>query len=435
MKINSMFTFLKKKLFFFKKVIYAFVVFVLFLQCCTCSVGGPSSQTLNDSGATPEGKTSLINTNNQFALEFYSHLKDKESGKNIFFSPYSISTALSMTYEGAKEETAQEIRSVFHFPENDNVRRSSVAAVYNELNKNQSDYTLSTANALWVQKNYPLLDEVTKVISEYYGGRLNNLDFVNETEKSRTTINDWIEEETRGKIKDAIKPGALGPLMRVILTNAIYFKGSWVIAFDEGATQKESFQVSGSETVQVDMMRLKEKEFPYAETDALQVLEMPYKGDNLSMLVLLPKNKDIGSLEAGLTINQLSGWRDQLKKQKVDVYIPKFQFKTEYELKDQLGAMGMPLAFTEPSENGGADLSGFTGKRDLYIGFVKHLAFVDVNEEGTEAAAATVVGIRTTSMPINDHPVFRADHPFIFLIQEKKTGHILFMGRVTNPNL
>ena len=434
MKTNFISGFLKESDFFFKKTIYAFVICVLFLQCCTCSVGS-SSGSLNDSGATPEGKTSLINANNQFALEFYSHIKNQESGKNIFFSPYSISTALAMTYEGAKGETAGEMQSVFHFSEDNKVRRSSVAAIYNELNKNQSDYILSTANALWVQKNYPLLEEVTQVISEYYGGRLNNLDFTNETEKSRTTINDWIEEETRGKIKDALKQGALGPLMRIILTNAIYFKGSWETAFDEGDTQKEDFHVSGSQTVKADMMRLEKEEFPYAETDVLQVLEMPYKGDNLSMLVLLPKNKDIGSLEQGLSINSLSQWRDQLKKQKVDVYIPKFQFKTEYELKDQLGAMGMPLAFIEPSENGGADLSGFTGKRDLYIDFVKHLAFVDVNEEGTEAAAATVVGIRTTSISIDSHPVFRADHPFIFLIQEKKTGHILFMGKVTNPNL
>ena len=394
MKTNFIFTIFKSPVFFFRKIMYTFVICILFLQCCTCS-SGKSSQSLNDTGATAEGKAALINTNNQFALEFYSHLRDKESGKNIFFSPYSISTALGMTYEGAKEGTAQEIRLVFRFPEDDNVRRSSVAAVYNELNNNQSDYTLSTANALWVQKDYPLLDEVTKVISEYYGGRLNNLDFINESEKSRTTINDWIEDETRGKIKEALSPGALGPLIRLVLTNAIYFKGSWVMAFDEGATQKEDFQVSDSETVKADMMRLKEKEFPYMETEALQMLEMPYKGDNLSMLVLLPKNNGIQSLEAGLTINQLSGWRDQLKKQKVDIYIPKFQFKTEYQLNEQLGAMGMPLAFTPPTETGGADFSGFTGKKDLYIDFVKHLAFVEVNEEGTEAAAATVVGIRS----------------------------------------
>jgi serpin B len=434
MKINFMSAFVKKNDFFFKRITCAFVTCVLFLQCCTCSVGS-SSQSLNDSGATPEGKASLINANNQFALEFYSHLKNQESEKNVFFSPYSISTALAMTYEGAKGETAEEMQSVFHFSENDKVRRSSVAAIYNELNKNQSDYTLSTANALWVQKDYPLLEEVTKVISEYYGGRLNNLDFIKEAEESRTTINNWIEDETNGKIKDAIKSGALGPLIRIILTNAIYFKGSWEIAFDEGDTQKEDFHVSSSQTVKADMMRLKEEEFPYMETEALQMLEMPYKGDNLSMLVLLSKDNDIQSLEQGLDTNSLSQWRDQLKKQKVDVYIPRFNFKTEYQLKEQLKAMGMPLVFTPPEGDRGADLSGFTENRNLYISFITHLAFVDVNEEGTEAAAATVVGIQTTSISIDSYPVFRADHPFIFLIQEKKTGHILFMGKVTNPNL
>ncbi len=431
MKINFISVFFKRDGFFLWKIT---TVFVLFVLCCTCSVGSPS-RSLNDSGATPEGKTSLINANNQFALEFYSHLKDKESGKNIFFSPYSISTALSMVYEGAREETAREIESVFHFSTDGSVRRSSTAAIYNELNKNQSDYILSTANALWAQKDYPLLDELTKVVSEYYGGQLSNLDFINEAEKSRTTINSWIEDETRGKIKDALKPGMLNALTRIILANAIYFKGSWQMAFDEGDTQKEDFHVSGSETVKADMMRLTGEEFPYTETERLQVLEMPYKGDNLSMLVLLPKNKDMPSLEQALDISQLQGWRNQLKKQEVDVYIPKFQFKTEYRLNEQLKEMGMPLAFTPPSGNSGADLSGFTGNRDLFISFVQHLAFIDVNEEGTEAAAATVVGIELTSAPIDRTPVFRADHPFIFLIQEKKTGHILFMGKVANPNL
>ena len=426
MKVN--FTFIT-----FKRV-YVFSIFILFLQCCSCSEGS-SSQDLNDTGATEASKSALINANNQFAWELYARLKDKESGKNIFFSPISIFMALGMTYEGAKEETAREIESVFHFSADGNVRRSSMAAIFNALNSHSSDYVLSIANALWVQKDYPLLDEITKIIPEYYGGRLENLDFINEAEKSRTTINDWIEDKTQGKIENAVQPGMLNALTRLVLTNAIYFKGSWEMAFDKKDTQKEDFRVSDSETVQVDMMSLTKKEFPYAETETLQILEMPYKGDNLSMLVLLPKNNNISSLEQGLSISQLNGWRNHLRTQKVDVYIPKFKFKSEYQLKGQLTEMGMPLAFTAPSGNSGADFSGFTGKRDLFIGFVKHLAFVDVNEEGTEAAAATIVGMEKTAILIDRPPVFRADHPFIFLIQEKKTGQILFIGRVTNPNL
>ena len=418
----------------FKKSVYIFSVFILFLQCCTCSEGS-SSQDLNDAGATEASKSALISANNQFAWELYAHLKDQESGKNIFFSPISIFMALGMTYEGAKEETAREIESVFHFSEDDNVRRPSMAAIFNALNSDSSDYVLSIANALWVQKDYPLLDEITKIIPEYYGGQLENLDFINEAEKSRTTINDWIEDKTRDKIQNAVQPGMLHALTRLVLTNAIYFKGNWEKAFDEKDTQKEDFKVNDSETVKVDMMSLTKKEFPYAETEALQILEMPYKGDKLSMLVLLPKNNNISSLEQGLSISQLNGWKSQLKTQEVDIYIPKFKFKSEYQLKDQLTKMGMPLAFTAPGGNGGADFSGFTGNKDLYIDFVTHLAFVDVNEEGTEAAAATIVGVKTTSVRIDRPPVFRADHPFIFLIQEKKTGQILFIGRVINPNL
>ena len=428
-------------IFFKRKISYkitAVAVVALFLQFCTCTcTSGPSSSigALNDKGATAQSKAGLISANNQFALEFYSRIKDQEAGKNSFFSPYSISTAMGMTYEGARHETAREIQSVFHFSEENSVRRASVAAVYNQLNKNQGDYTLSTANALWIQKDYPLLSEVTEVVSQYYGGHLSNLDFINKTEQSRNTINEWIKDQTQEKIVDAIQHGVLGPLTRIVLTNAIYFKGSWEIAFAEGDTKEEAFRVSAGQTVQAPMMSIAGKEFGYTETQDVQILEMPYKGDNISMLVLLPKNDDMESLERGLDINKLSEWSRQLKKQEMDVYIPKFSFKSGYDLKELLKEMGMPLAFTPPEKDSGADFSGFVDKKELYISTVKHLAVIDVNEEGTEAAAATVVVMKATSVRRDAPPVFRADHPFIFLIREKQTGHILFMGKVINPLL
>jgi serpin B len=399
---------------------------VAILTASGCIHGGGLA---DDSGATPEGISAHVNANNQFALDFYSNIRNKEDG-NIFYSPYSISTALSMTYEGARGQTADEIQSVFHFSSIDSERRSSTAAIYNSLNKWNARYKLHTANALWVQEDYPISDEYTDTIERYYVGKASNVDFAGATEQARQTINSWVEQKTNYKIKDLFPQGSLGSLTRLVLTNAIYFKGTWVKQFDEAKTMDEDFRVSSGQTVRVPMMRLTGNEavFNYSETGELQVLEMPYEGGDLSMIILLPKDDNIESLEESLTLENLNQWKASLREQRVDVYIPKFTFESKYFLNENLKEMGMPLAFTEA-----ADFSGISGERDLYIAIVVHQAFVDVNEEGTEAAAATGVGIATTSMP-PPAPVFRADHPFIFMIQERGTGNILFMGRVVNPS-
>lgn len=388
----------------------------------------------DDTGATQEGVESLVEANNQFALDFYANLKDKEAGKNIFFSPYSISTALTMTYEGARGETASEIKSVFRFPKDDKVRRSSVAAVHNRLNKKDAGYKLHTANALWAQESYQLRNEFTEAVENFYGGKVTSLDFTNATEESRKMINSWVEDKTNNKIKNLFPRNSLSSQTRLVLTNAIYFKGDWVKQFEKSNTRDEDFRVSQTQEVKVPMMRRagSGSEFSYAETDTLQILEMLYEGEELSMLVLLPKNDDLVSLDDSLTVENLAQWRNRLEKQRVDVYMPKFTFDSKYSLNENLKEMGMPLAFTPPSPEEGADFSGISGRRDLYIDLVVHQAFVDVNEEGTEATAATgVEGGATSVGPMV--PVFRADHPFIFLIQEKETGNILFMGKVANP--
>ncbi|MEK6983516.1 MAG: serpin family protein [Nanoarchaeota archaeon] len=376
---------------------------------------------------TPEGVNSVVNANNQFSLEFYSNLKDKEG--NIFFSPYSISTALAMAYEGAREHTAKEIQSVFHFPEDNNLRRASFAAVYNQLNQKDAKYKLSTANALWVQQDFKLLDGYTNTIQEYYSGKATNVDFVGAAEKTRQTINSWVEDKTNNKIKNLFPPGSLTPLSRLVLTNAIYFKGTWVKQFDKSDTKDEDFRVSSDKTVKVPMMRKtgKDAKFSYTETDDLQILEMIYEGHELSMLVLLPKNEDLTSIEESLTVEKLDGWKNELREQRVDLFMPKFTFTTKYTLNNNLKEMGMPSAFSTA-----ADFSGIDGTKNLFIQIVVHQAFVDVNEEGTEAAAATGVGVGITSLP-PPVPIFRADHPFIFIIQEKKSGIILFFGRVIDP--
>ena len=423
---------LKEKMPSFKVGVACISYIFLFSLILSCTAGRDIDS--GGGGTVSESARDLINTNNQFALEFYSYLKSTEGESNIFFSPYSIFVALGMTYEGAHSQTAHEIQSVFHFPIDNQVRRRAMMNIHNYLNKNQKAYTLSTANALWVQNDYPLLKEVTDVVSQYYDGRLTHLDFKGAVEESRNTINDWIAHQTQGKIKEAIPQGALAPLTRLVLTNAIYFKGSWKMAFSDDATKEEDFFVGANQTVKVPMMQKQGHLFSYTEMENVQILEMPYKGENISMLVLLPKTGELFTLEERLNINQLNQWKDQLREQKVDVYMPRFSFTSGYKLKEQLKNMGMPLAFNPPDEEGGADFSGFVGKKDLYIAFIKHLAFIDVNEEGTEAAAATTVAVSTTSLPVAP-PVFRADRPFVFLIQEKSTGHILFMGKVINPTL
>ncbi len=365
---------------------------------------------------------------NQFAFDLYSNLKDAEEG-NIFFSPYSISTALAMTCEGARGQTAEEMQSVFHFP-GDSVRRSSFAAIHNQLNKPNVEYELHTANALWVQKDYPLLDEYIGTIESYYAGKATNLDFVGETEQARQTINSWVEDKTNAKIKELFSQGSLNPLTRLVITNAIYFKGTWVKQFNETKTRQEDFRISPDNVVQVPMMRRtgEDAEFNYAETDELQILEMLYEGEDLSMIVLLPKDDALEALEGSFTMENLDQWKAELAEQRVDVYMPKFTFESKYPLNENLIEMGMPSAFDPDA----ADFSGIGGTRGLFIQLVVHKAFVDVNEEGTEAAAATGVVAGITAMP-PPVPVFRADHPFIFLIQERGTGNILFLGRVVDP--
>ncbi|MDY6958461.1 MAG: serpin family protein, partial [Halobacteriota archaeon] len=349
----------------------------------------------------------------------------------VFFSPYSISTALAMTYEGARGETAEEIQSVFYFPVDDETRRRSFEAIHNNFNKEDADYKLETANALWIQEDYRILDEYIDTIEKYYGGRATNLDFINSTEDSRQTINSWVEEKTNNKIKDLFPQGSLDRYTRLVLTNAIYFKGDWVKQFNENDTRDEDFRVSSNQTVKVPMMERtgEEARFNYAETEELQLLEMLYEGEELSMLILLPKNDDIESIEESLTFENLGDWKSELRTQQVNVFIPKFTFTTRYSLNENLEEMGMPSAFTEKE----ADFSGIDGTYNLLIQSVVHQAFVDVNEEGTEAAAATGVSFGITSLP-PEPKTFRADHPFIFIIQEKETGTILFLGRVTDPS-
>ncbi|MCK4650079.1 serpin family protein [Candidatus Pacearchaeota archaeon] len=379
----------------------------------------------DDAGSTQQGIQQVVNANNQFAFELYSELNKAENG-NIFYSPYSISTAFAMTYEGARGQTANEMKSVFHFPEN-NILRLNFAAIYNEINKGTKTYELRTGNALWVQQDYPFLEDYTSRVEKYYGGKVANLDFVSETEKSRQTINAFIEEQTNNKIKDLIPKGVLNAMTKLVLTNAIYFKGTWEWEFDKSDTREQDFKITENDIVQVPIMFMDPDKatFNYADIGDLQILELPYKGEEISMLILLP-TENLESIESTLTIEKLNEYKSQMQETKLDaIYLPKFEFDSKYFMKETLSVLGMPIAF------GNADFSGMTGNKDLFISQVIHQAYVKVDEKGTEAAAVTAVIMeKFIAMPRN---IFRADHPFIFIIQEKETGNILFMGRVVDP--
>ena len=420
---------------------------VLLLACgillCGCTAPQPpiySNQT-NATTLTPFTGASVSEANNLFAFDIYSQYKNDEG--NLFFSPYSISSALAMTYEGAKGKTADEIASVFHFPNNTAAMRSGFMQVNDYLNRPGKNYALHTANALWAEQSYKFLPTYLNTAETYYGGKATNLNFIGESEGSRLTINSWVENQTNDKIKGLIPQGAITGDTRLVLTNAIYFKGTWVNQFEERGTNEEDFRASPASTVKAQMMHTQDG-FGYLENGELQMLEMPYAdsiepapyGDsvspsNISMFILLPKNDDIHSLENSLSAQKLSSLERQMQDQEVEVFLPKFKFETKYMMADTLKKMGMPTAFNY----GPADFSGMDGTRNLYISDVIHQAFVDVNENGTEAAAATAVIMMAGSAPglAPQVPVFRADHPFLFLIQDKGTGAILFMGRVTDP--
>jgi len=386
----------------------------------TGTTAGFDAPVLEDGGYT----TATVDASNRFAFELYERYSSGNG--NILFSPYSISTALSMVYEGAGGETADEIEDVFHFIEEPSERRPAIASIHNTLNGKDRDYELHTANALWMQEDYPILEDYVDAVVNYYSGEANSLDFSGAPEESRVTINDWVEEKTNDRIKDLFPPNSIYPDVVLVLTNAIYFKGDWLVEFDEESTSKELFHVSPTEGVEVDMMSLQGERFNYTETDEMQILELPYTGKDVSMILILPNGNNLAKVESTLSCDELGVLTERLEESVVDVYLPRFKLETKYFMKEDLIEMGMPIAFT-PSAN----FTGISKEEGLFIDKVIHQAFIEVNEEGTEAAAATGVAIPLGATQPNT--VFRADHPFIFIIQDRVAGTILFMGRVANP--
>lgn len=377
--------------------------------------------------ASPPARPGAAAGANAVAFKFYA----QESAKpgNLFFSPYSMRTAFAMVYEGARGKTAGEIASVFSFPAKAAGLRAELAALDKELAVSAKGAQFTQANSFWAQDGYKFLPAYLSVLGRTYKAEARNADFTRKTEEARAAINGWTAEKTGGKIKELFPEGALTSLTRLALVNAVYFKGAWTEAFQKDMTFDADFTRSDGSTITARMMASPDtKKAWFSESEELQALRLPYKGGKLSLLVLLPgQGKDLAGLEKGLTAEKLDAIRAGLGEQKVKVFLPRFGFSSGYNLNGTLAGLGMPTAFTDA-----ADFSGMDGKKDLYIQAAVHKAFVEVNEEGTEAAAATGVAMGLKSMAF-DLAVFRANRPFLFFIEDYSSGLILFMGRVEDP--
>jgi serpin B len=378
----------------------------------------------------------IVKGNNTFAFDLYARLRAREG--NLFFSPYSISSALAMACAGARGETETQMISVLHLPKDREHATAEFAALNKSLNGTGEErpYQLNVANALWGalrgETGAGFLPDFIKAVQTGYDGEIKELDFGQAPDQSRLTINQWVEQKTAEKIKGLLPAGSILPSTLLVLTNAIYFKGTWVRSFDEKLTQPSDFMVTKDRKVTAPLMT-QEANFGYMEQPGIQVLELPYNGEELSMIVILPRQlpgevDGLPAFESSLTEEKLTGMISSLSSHKVIVYLPKFTIAPSFELAQTLSEMGTPLAF-----NSHADFSGMNGKRDLFFSAVFHKAFVNVDEKGTEAAAATAAVAVRSAMVHRPPIVFRADHPFLFLIRDKRSGSILFMGRMTNP--
>jgi serpin B len=403
------------------------IAWVILITALTLSQGPKAVETANQTDA-------LVRGNNAFALELYGKLAQGDG--NRFLSPFSISTALAMTYAGAEGETASQMAKALHFDLPADRLHSAFHRLATELlsrtsapsgSKVEPDVQLLTANAIWTQSGEPVLTDFRKRIEVNYRGGIYPVDFRGAAEAACRTINAWVEEQTRDKIKDLIKPNLISAKTSLVLTNAIYFKALWDAPFHTEATRPGEFLAATGEKIPVEMMNQSER-FGYYHEGTFQALELPYKGNALAMVVFLPGSPGgLAAFESSMTAAKLDTWLAKLSPHRVNVGLPKFHLKGEFELKAALSALGMSDAFRST-----ADFSGMTGTRDLMISAVVHKAFVEVEEKGTEAAAATGV-IMGRAMAVVQPIVFRADRPFFFLIRDLRTGSILFLGRMVRP--
>ena len=363
---------------------------------------------------------------NRFAADLYRQV-GRESG-NLFCSPYSIRTALAMTEAGAAGQTGEEMRQTLRLGADP--KRHMAAGLLSQklLPGDKAAYQLNVANAIWVQDGFALAQPFTDMLAKEFRSQSRQVDFAGQAEAARGAINQWVERQTKDKIKELLKAGTIKPETKLVLTNAIYFKGRWETPFKKTKTKEEPFFADGQETKAPLMTQT--EEFRYFENDLLQLVRLPYEKCPLEMVVLLPRSKTgLGELEKAFTAEALATWSREARTAEVTLFLPRFKQTAEFDLGGTLGQMGMPTAFTND-----ADFTGMTSAQRLKIDKVVHKAFVEVNEEGAEAAAATGVTMMPTAAPApKKHVTVRADHPFLYLIQDRETGAILFVGRCAKP--
>ncbi|HUU01829.1 MAG TPA: serpin family protein [Myxococcota bacterium] len=415
------------------------------LLLSACGTGGNPSddgqvlksdkERISEPQVTPDQIAELADGNNAFALEFYQRMCQDSDG-NVFVSPYSISLALAMTFSGARGDTAQAMVDVMHYTLGQDGLHPAFDWLDLELQSRadppdeyaDDGFKLRITNAVWGQTGYPFLAPFLDVLAQYYGAGLRLCDFSADPDQCRLTINDWVAKQTMDKIKDLLPPNSLDTLTRMVLTNAIYFKAAWNSPFELEDTTAGEFSLAGGSGVSVQMMNQVE-DFYYSEGANYQAVELPYDGEQLSMLVIVPRpgqfeTFDSQQFDTGMLGQIIAGLEYKL----VTLSLPKFSFDFGGSIKAALADLGMGVAFSASQ----ADFSGMTDAEQLYIGDVIHKAFVAVDEAGTEAAAATAVIMSGTGMP--DEVTLTVDRPFIFLIRDNPTGTILFIGRVLDPS-
>lgn len=371
---------------------------------------------------------SLSSSNSRFAFSLYSQIA-KGSGENIFISPFSVSSALAIAYEGANSSTEEEMRKTLAFDKS----KESTAIAFHKTNlliqkDSTKDIALKIANAAWMQKGHKFLDSYTGIIAKYFSGGLKELDFQADPEAARKEINLWVENKTEEKIKDLIPERVITNLTRFVITNAVYFKGTWKKPFKKERTREMPFFCLGKTEKKIPFMNKSER-VPYCEDDTLQMISLPYLGNTVSMNIILPKDRDgIMALEQKMNGEEFLRLKKSAAPRSVKIFVPRFKIEKSYSLKEYLETLGMRNAFTDQ-----ADFSGIDGTKNFLISAVIHKSFLDVNEEGTEASAATAVMMEVTAMPPQDEPTFKADHPFLLLIVHEASKTILFMGRYAEP--
>jgi serpin B len=392
-----------------------------------------SKNKIADSG-NPMHETATVSAiaeaNNEFALSLYKKTGTDE--ENVVFSPYSITSALAVTYAGARGKTAREMAEVLWFPENQALFHPAYKAFTDSilLTGIEKGTELKIANALWVQEDYKLKQEFLDLAESCYRAKAENVNFKlpEELEKTRLKINKWVEDATNNKIRDLIAQGVLKEVTRLVITNAVWFNGNWVRPFDSSNTSPAIFHINTEKSISADFMHQKTDVGYYDDAD-IQAIEIPYKGGKKSMMIILPKETDGWELISRvLTSERLKLISRGMQVKEVQIAIPKFSFESQFNLKETLIMLGMKESFSNF-----ADFSGMTDANDLKIDEVIHKAFIEVNESGTEAAAATAVIMILKSALGTETIKFTADHPFIYLINDKTTGGIVFMGRLVNP--